>query len=218
MQTFLPFPSYDISAKVLDTVRLNKQIVECQQILNVLHGKTLRWQNHPAVIMWRGYEQSLCAYGFSMAVEWKARKGTNHKSIDAIADYYNGRNYGNPWWLGTHKLHLSHQSRLVHKGLIDVLKTRFGSTTKEQKKNYEAFASAHNFPTKWNQIRPACVHSICLLLDEEGYPEPTIKNHYLFPIDSCRSYIWPTKDREFKTNASGCWRRFFLNEDLPILF
>ena len=217
MQTFLPSPSYQLTAKILDTVRLNKQLVECQQILNVLHGKTSTWSNHPAVTMWKGYENSLSVYGLAMAEEWRKRKGSGHKSIDAITDYYDG--YGKcPWWLGTEELHLSHQSRLVHKGLVDVLKTRFGTTAKEQKEKYEKFASDHGFPKKWNQIKPGHLHLIWLIMYRRRYPEATIGNHYgCFSIDSWRAYIWPTEDRKFKTNASGKWREFFLGEELPIL-
>ena len=36
MQTFLPYPDFERSAKVLDNKRLGKQRVEVLQILNVL--------------------------------------------------------------------------------------------------------------------------------------------------------------------------------------
>jgi hypothetical protein len=36
MQTFLPYKDFDLSAKALDNKRLNKQILEGYQILNVL--------------------------------------------------------------------------------------------------------------------------------------------------------------------------------------
>ena len=40
MQTFLPYPSFDASAKVLDYRRLGKQRVEAYQILNTITGKS----------------------------------------------------------------------------------------------------------------------------------------------------------------------------------
>lgn len=49
MQTFLPFPSFIESARVLDNKRLCKQRVECLQILKALHDPSYGWQNHPAV-------------------------------------------------------------------------------------------------------------------------------------------------------------------------
>ena len=58
MQTFLPYPSKRESLDALDNKRLNKQILECYQILNILTGnsKSNAWRNHPAVLMWEGAE------------------------------------------------------------------------------------------------------------------------------------------------------------------
>lgn len=49
------------TAMVLDSKRLNKQIIECQQILDALHGKSA-WSNHPCVLQYRGYEDWLQLY------------------------------------------------------------------------------------------------------------------------------------------------------------
>jgi hypothetical protein len=75
MQTFLPQSDYDTSAKMLDSKRLNKQILEGYQILNVLSGmsKSGGWRNHPAVLMWKGYERGLWHYIQSMVAEAKRR-------------------------------------------------------------------------------------------------------------------------------------------------
>lgn len=75
MQTFLPSQDFMQSAQILDSKRLNKQILECYQILNVLSGKspTGGWRNHPAVLMWRGFERGLWAYVQAMIVEAKSR-------------------------------------------------------------------------------------------------------------------------------------------------
>ncbi len=64
MQTFLPQADLHTSAYFLDSKRLNKQILEGYQILNVLSGKskTGGWRNHPAVLMWRGFERGLWEY------------------------------------------------------------------------------------------------------------------------------------------------------------
>lgn len=40
------------TAKALDKKRLNKQILECQQILNTLEGKSTAWKNHPCVLQY----------------------------------------------------------------------------------------------------------------------------------------------------------------------
>lgn len=70
MQTFLPFPDYDKSARVLDDRRLGKQRVECLQILKALTIPSYGWQNHPAVKMWRGWEMQLCSYASYILDEW----------------------------------------------------------------------------------------------------------------------------------------------------
>ena len=52
MQTFLPYPDYQESATVLDTVRLNNQINEGMSIMTSLEDGG-GWYNHPATQMWR---------------------------------------------------------------------------------------------------------------------------------------------------------------------
>lgn len=67
MQTFLPFASKRDSLDALDNKRLNKQILECYQILNILTGnsKSNAWRNHPAVLMWEGAEAELYRYAMT---------------------------------------------------------------------------------------------------------------------------------------------------------
>lgn len=52
MQIFIPYSSPIETAKCLDKKRLNKQIIECQQILNVFNGTSLAWKNHPVTKMY----------------------------------------------------------------------------------------------------------------------------------------------------------------------
>lgn len=70
MQTFLPFPAKRDSLDALDNKRLNKQILECYQILNILTGnsKSNAWRNHPAVLMWEGAESELYRYAMTATV------------------------------------------------------------------------------------------------------------------------------------------------------
>ena len=49
------------TAVALDKKRLNKQIIECQQILDALNGAKA-WRNHPAVLQYRGHEKWLEMY------------------------------------------------------------------------------------------------------------------------------------------------------------
>ena len=75
MQTFLPHTNILYAARALDSKRLNKQILECYQILNVLSGRSKGngWKNHPAVLMWKGYERGLWQYVQAMVREAKLR-------------------------------------------------------------------------------------------------------------------------------------------------
>ena len=59
MQTFLPYPDFQKTAQCLDNKRLGKQRVEARQIISTLEGKSNGWRNHPAVKMWKGYEDCL---------------------------------------------------------------------------------------------------------------------------------------------------------------
>lgn len=71
MQTFLPYKDFDKSAAALDNKRLNKQVLEGYQILKVLNNPDPRagWRNHPAVKMWRGFENALFDYILAMVRE-----------------------------------------------------------------------------------------------------------------------------------------------------
>lgn len=63
------------TAVALDSKRLNKQIIECRQILDALNGAKA-WRNHPCVLQYRGYEQWLEIYkGILMSYE-KCEFGT----------------------------------------------------------------------------------------------------------------------------------------------
>lgn len=115
MQTFLPYPSFRDSARVLDYRRLGKQRVEAKQILLALANGGA-WANHPATKMWRGYHFALAAYGVSICEEWIAR-GYNDSLLSFFYD--NGHASDEPCtlppWLGTPAFHASHRSNLLRK-------------------------------------------------------------------------------------------------------
>ena len=130
MQTFLPYDSFRKSAQCLDYRRLGKQRVECKQILNALykwhqlekHGiqpEKKGWMNHPAVLMWKGYENFLGNYMQDMIAEWVKRGYKNTMvvpwtMIDEIVADHAGM-FASPWWLGYSEVHESHQSNLLRK-------------------------------------------------------------------------------------------------------
>lgn len=127
MQSFLPYPSFDESAKVLDYRRLGKMRVEAWQLLRAIRGETKGWQNHPAATMWRGYEGALIDYGIAMCDEWISRgyKDTmRDRFIEASED--TAFIAALPPWLGNEDFHLSHQSNLIRKD-ADFYRPIFGN-------------------------------------------------------------------------------------------
>jgi hypothetical protein len=125
MQTFLPYKQFDKSAKALDSKRLNKQILECYQILKVLSNPDPRagWRNHPAVKMWRGYEHQLLNYTYSMVREANKRGIKTDKNVSNIValvaseSIHWGQEY--PEWLNddilVERLTTSHKANLYKK-------------------------------------------------------------------------------------------------------
>lgn len=207
---------------MLDSVRLNKQIVEAQQILMVLNGDLNCYKNHPAVTMWAGHEQSLCFYATVMLNEWRDRRKTKeHKSSRTIFRYLDSfllEDDDGPWWLGEEALHLTHQSRLMHKGNVDMLKTRFGKRNK-QKCKYLIFRKcfAPDLPKEWYLLLPEEVTFLNRKLDERGLPAATIENPYKFNIGPEHAYIWPSRVDTFKVKQSGEWREWKRGDNLPLL-
>jgi hypothetical protein len=118
MQTFLPLPDFAESAATLDRMRLGKQRVECMQILRTNLGHTHGWCNHPAVKMWRGYDQALASYTLYVCSEW-----TSRGYADSIASWvesfletcpdWDDAMY--PPWLGDDTFHSTHRAALLAK-------------------------------------------------------------------------------------------------------
>jgi Pyrimidine dimer DNA glycosylase len=127
VQTFLPHPDFELSARSLDPKRLGKQRVECIQVVRGLTWEKYGWKNHPAVKMWRGYEEALGRYGLVMCEVWLelgfgdtcaatiqadlATYGVPHLRTEAeLADAG-----ALPPWLFDEAVRESHQSALVRK-------------------------------------------------------------------------------------------------------
>lgn len=125
MQTFLPYPDFAASARVLDYRRLGKQRVETFQLLNAIRGVDKNglpkvhkgWVNHPATVMWRQYPLALAVYGAAMCAEWKSR-GYNDTLEPKFLAYLASTDESEiemPYWLGDTEFHRSHQSNLLRK-------------------------------------------------------------------------------------------------------
>lgn len=112
MQTFLPYPNMKKSLKSLDNQRLGKQRVEAFQILNILLERTDKkgWKNHPAVKMWRSYENALKLY-YNKAIKlWISKGYKNTMKLEEIKG-----NIILPKWFGNKNFHDSHKSNLLRK-------------------------------------------------------------------------------------------------------
>jgi hypothetical protein len=109
MQTFLPYPDIKQSVECLDNKRLGKQRVEAFQIFKALTISDYGWKNHPATLMWKGYEPALLYYVDCCIIEW-IRRGFNNtmKRSSQKAIVY-------PKWFGDNRFHSSHRSNLLRK-------------------------------------------------------------------------------------------------------
>ena len=113
MQTFLPYPDFKESVRVLDYRRLGKQRVETFQVLNILLDRTPTkgWRNHPVTLMWAGYEPALQLYQNYTIQEWVDRGYKNTMQFEDI----NNLGIIMPPWLGLEEFHKSHRSNLLRK-------------------------------------------------------------------------------------------------------
>jgi hypothetical protein len=117
MQTFLPLASFEKSLACLDYKRLGKQRVEAMQILKVLRGEAkptktgrIAWSNHPAVLMWKDYEEALALYMNTAIRLWVARGYKNNMSLAKIVERIEI-----PPWFGCKHFHASHRANLLRK-------------------------------------------------------------------------------------------------------
>lgn len=110
MQTFLPYPDFEQTARVLDYRRLGKQRLEAKQIYEIIRGKPSRWAHHPAVKMWKGYHNCLAHYYNAILAEW-IRRGYKNTMLPMECS----SPIGKPPWLGNEEFHRAHRSNLMRK-------------------------------------------------------------------------------------------------------
>lgn len=111
MQTFLPYESFQESARVLDRQRLGKQRVEGLQLLKG------QWAAHPAAKMWKGHERALATYVLAVCDEWTGRgyRDTCADKIRQLVEAHPEWNGSMPGWLGDVEFHRAHRSNLLRK-------------------------------------------------------------------------------------------------------
>lgn len=89
MQIFVPFasPLKTAEAMINDQPRYNKQIIECQQILDAISGKSKAWRNHPVVKMYADHELWLSNYMLCLKT-YKNKHIENAESISRVCDMF----------------------------------------------------------------------------------------------------------------------------------
>jgi hypothetical protein len=129
VQTFTPYSDFEESLRVLDLKRLGKQRVEVIQIVRALTVPGYAWSSHPAVLMWKGYEEALGRYGLTACEVWMERGFGDSCAATIAADLravgiaqirsYEelAANDALPAWLFDETLQLSHRSSLLRKDL-----------------------------------------------------------------------------------------------------
>jgi hypothetical protein len=108
--TFYVHSDPRMTAKCLDKRRLGKQRVEAKQIIDALTKGSGGWINHPATKMWEGYTDALKDYFNIMCQEFIYRGGNQGMEL-----YLLEKRPVYPPWTECHRVHYSHQARLVQK-------------------------------------------------------------------------------------------------------
>ena len=127
MQTFLPYADFERSARALDRKRLGKQRVEVIQVVRALTRPGYGWAHHPAVLMWKGYEEALGRYGLTCCEVWTELGFGDTCAATILEDLQQARVTRVrsqaqleaagllPGWLGDAAFHAAHRSALLRK-------------------------------------------------------------------------------------------------------
>lgn len=118
MQSFLPYPDFVKSAKVLDYRRLGQQRNEAR-LLYVAITTGNGWANHLVAKMWKGFDAAVAGYGFEICREWRRRgyKDNQLSFFEQVLDTYGPQDHSfpKPKWFGDNRFHSSHRSMLLMK-------------------------------------------------------------------------------------------------------
>lgn len=129
VQTWLPYPSFRESIRILNDSHLGLQRLHCLELLEALHDvedsqlpddyerHQMGYQS-PICRMWIGYELQLCEYSLQVCDEYSMRKGKRDPIYDKIlfhleAATSDDADMGKPNWFGDIDFHQSHQANLV---------------------------------------------------------------------------------------------------------
>lgn len=91
-------PMVTAAAMAEDTRRYNKQIIECQQMLDAIDGKTKAWANHPCTLQYKSHKLWLDQYRrcFIAYKEGKYGKAFWHSTIaNFVKPHFHTRTFYN---------------------------------------------------------------------------------------------------------------------------
>lgn len=119
MQTFLPYPDYEESARALDYRRLGAQINEVQIIAGALLEIDEGFRNHAITKAWEGCTMQLVTFGLACEDEWERRgykvRANRIKLEWMLTCAAEDENMGRPDWFGNPEVHAEYQGLLVWK-------------------------------------------------------------------------------------------------------
>lgn len=182
MQTFLLDKDYKKSFQMLDSKRLNKQLLESLQIAQYLtnkqflHGKfnpNAPHSKHPAVKMWKLYKPNFYFYMKANSQELINRglaiNSHMHDAVDAYFNYIAGTSdmlYGNvqPLWL-TNEFIKRHQIALLYKSFVKYISCKISLVNNMPMKNVTSSYQFLSYVMEHNHIN-----------DFDNLPKYTNKN------------------------------------------
>lgn len=135
MQVFLPFDDFGECARVLDNRRLQKQGVECLQLLLSIYDVPLPdgrprtgHKRHPAYLAWKPYPLALIRYTLAITEECRKR-GIKADQVEErvrslVMACEDPLKAPLPPFVKDEAVHRSHRCRLLQKGIEDGAKGR----------------------------------------------------------------------------------------------
>lgn len=119
MQTFLPYYDFAETASILDTPRLNKQLLEGRQIMTLLlkPDAPQGYAHHPAVKMWRGSEDLLFEYLMQIRMELQKRRVKTSENWGYLLYLQDSFEFGieTPTWFTVVNVPMTHRANLYRK-------------------------------------------------------------------------------------------------------
>lgn len=174
MQTFLSYADFHESARALDRTRLGNQAYrECKTLVNG------GWPSHPASIMWRGHESSLCDYAMACLYELN-RRGFHYPRHFSwfVEKKHEFPDTGKPPWIGG-EIHARHRAILLGKA-VEQVREAFNHTDLEQ-------IMREKFSATWTTRQTRVWKVFMWYRDRMWEEEPATRTE-----DGKWPYIWPT--------------------------